>query len=514
MMFVNMFLHDFKGIGVSGSMIALSSIAILLIVLFNLWIYKRVQQRFQFRGRRITVLIFLLFFTTQFMHIWAYDYNKKDITKYTPYFPYYFPTISHGLMLDLHKIAPHFFSKPVYNSEGKVQDILQEKSSKDAIFNYPIFPLQFSDSLNSRPNILLFLTESWRSDMMTQEVTPHIYEFSKNTFNYRNHTSSGNVTVSGLFGLFYGLHASYLSYAQANPFENQSLLTKALQAKGYDIAVYTPSNLDRFALKPMFFGAIKQSHYHFQKSLSAVENDRFVTEALIKDIKRDTLQKPWFKFIFLNASHHNYKYPEEHQIFLPVPTNSEGFIFDKNIDATPFINDYKNSLHYVDALFEEIIKTLKEQRVYDNTLIIVSSDHAEEFNDNRQGYWGHGSNFTKYQTAVPFLLKLPGYDSYKEINTASGHIDLVPTLLTYVLGVQNTIKDFSSGEDLLNLAKRIGFVMTSYVDKGYLIDANVYVNGLSFKSYRRDSIQRNNTHYNYKALHTLRKEETRFLQSK
>ncbi len=512
MMFVNMLVHDFQGIGLSTIMLLVAVFAGLVLIAFNVWMYKLALAKKKFSLIWINSAILTLFLLGQFIHIWAYDYNKKDITKYTPYFPYYFPTISHSLVQDLQKRFPQYFPKPVYNADKKAKDLLRSTASKDAIFKYPSAPLQFTDTSKQKPNILVFLTESWRSDMMTPKVTPHIYNFSRNTYNYLHHTSTGNVTVSGLFGLMYGLHPSYLSYAQADPFENQSILTKALQDQGYDIAVYTPSNLDRFALKAMFFGAIKDSKYHYQKSLSAVENDRYVVDLLKKDIQTDSLQKPWFKFVFLNASHHNYNYPKEHELFLPVPSNSEGFIFDKDIDATPFVNDYKNSLHYVDSLFEEILDVLKDQETFDNTLIVVSSDHGEEFNDNKEGYWGHGSNFTQYQTSVPFLLKLPDSTVYKEITTPSGHIDFVPTILYWVLGVQNKVTDFSSGNDLLHLPNEDrGFIISSYVDKAYVVGANVYTNGISFTSYQRNDIKRKNTVFDYKALNLLREAETRFL---
>ena len=513
MMFVNMLLHDFKGIGLSNSMLFYAILAFTAIIFINFWVYRMVDKKMLFNTIKINILILLVFLINQFTHIWAYDYNQKYITKYTPYFPYYFPTISHSLMGKLQKNFPNQFSKPSYNPDNEAKDILNSGTSSGTIFNYPIKELTVNDTINTKPNILLFLTESWRADMMTKDVTPNIYTFSKSCYNYKNHKSSGNVTVAGLFGLLYGLHPSYLQYAQAEPYKNQTLLTKTLKENDYTISAYTPSNLDRFALKPMFFGHISDNNYIYQISLSTVENDRYVVDALLKDIKKDTLGKPWFKFIFLNASHHSYKYPEEHKLFLPVPDNSEGFVFNKNINSTPFINDYKNSLHYVDSLFEEIYSALKEQGLLENTILIVTSDHAEEFNENNKGYWGHGSNFTKYQTTVPFLLKLPRTNDYKEINQLTGHIDLVPTLLTEALGVKNETSDYSSGVNLLDsLPKNRGLIISSYVDKAYVIKNMVYANGLSFKSYKEDNIDNQNNDFDYNSLKILRLEETKFLK--
>ena len=513
MMFFNMLLHDFKGIGLSFTMVFFSFIAFAIIVWINGWIFKLTLHHKLIKLPVIKIHLFILIFflTGQSLHIWAYDYNKKYITKYTPYFPYFYPTISHITMLKLQKKFPNTFPKPVYNPDNQAKSILSETTDSGTIFNYPIHPLVFPDSISDKPNILFFVTESWRTDMMTPQVTPGIYRFSEHCYNFMNHKSSGNVTVSGLFGLMYGLHASYLQYAQATPYKNQSLLTRALQENGYTISAYTASNLDRFALKPMFFGAIPPSNFTYQKKLSTVANDRYLVDLLIRDIKKDTL-KPWFKFIFLNSSHHSYKYPEEHKIFKPVPGNSEGFVFDKNIDSTPFLNAYKNSLHYVDSLFEDIYQTLEASGNLDNTFIIVTSDHGEEFNDNGVGYWGHGSNFTKYQTTVPLLLKIPHLTTPKKIYSLSSHIDVVPTVLQAVLQVSNPISDFSSGQNLLSLPEQRGLIIRSYVDKAYLIQGQVYANGLSFKSYSQDSITQINTDFDYKDLRILRQEETHFIR--
>ena len=50
---------------------------------------------------------------------------------------------------------------------------------------------------------------------------------------------------------------------------------------------------------------------------------------------------------------------------------------------------------------------MKQRGLLENSVIVITGDHGQEFNDNRRNYWGHSSNFTRYQTGVPLLLVLP-----------------------------------------------------------------------------------------------------------
>ncbi len=513
MMFVNMLLHDFNGIGISTSMIVGAIVIFFLIVSFNIWIFRKLRDNRKFQTKKLNLALLIFFLLGQVVHIWAYEYNQQFITKYTPYFPYYSPITSSSMMKKIKRNFPRIIPAPYEKPNENMSNLLGKNKLSSGMFTYPLKELVLTDTISNKPNVLFFLTESWRFDMLSAKITPNISKLSESSYQFVNHYSGGSVTVSGLFSLMYGLHPSYLKFAQSNPYQYQTIFTKSLKDMGYSIRAYTSSNLDRFALKPMFFGEIKSEDYSNQRSLLTIENDRFVVSKLIEDIQQDTTREPWFKFVFLNASHHNYKYPEEHELFSPVPKNSEGFVFNKDIDSEPFLNDYKNSLHFIDKLFGDIYDALEELGLDKNTIIVITSDHGEEFNDNGEGYWGHGSNFTRYQTSVPLIIKLPQNSEAIRVAKLSGHVDIVPSILNQILKSGQKISDYSSGHDLFNLPEKRGIIMASYMDKAYLIDDKIYSNGLSFKSYYVDDINNENKAFSYDLINQLRQEETVFLKS-
>ena len=103
-------------------------------------------------------------------------------------------------------------------------------------------------------------------------------------------------------------------------------------------------------------------------------------------------------------------------------------------------------------------------------------------NDNNQNFWGHNSNFSKYQTQVPFVVKWNSFGlddkikNQKQIEKLSSHHDLVPTLLTRVFGCKNKISDYSQGKDLFSSLIHPLIPITNYTQKAILDnDENILI---------------------------------------
>jgi arylsulfatase A-like enzyme len=66
---------------------------------------------------------------------------------------------------------------------------------------------------------------------------------------------------------------------------------------------------------------------------------------------------------------------------------------------------YEESIAYMDAQLDVLIDSLDAHGELDNTLIIVTSDHGEEFGEH--GVFGHGFNLHWLPLHVPLLVSLP-----------------------------------------------------------------------------------------------------------
>jgi arylsulfatase A-like enzyme len=91
---------------------------------------------------------------------------------------------------------------------------------------------------------------------------------------------------------------------------------------------------------------------------------------------------------------------------------------------------YDAEIHWVDRHVGEIVAKLKEQGLYENTIIMVVSDHGDEFFDH--GSIGHRSTLLAEQCRIPMVLRVPGVTpAGRRIPAISRIYDVAPTLLDY-----------------------------------------------------------------------------------
>ncbi|MGE0126706.1 MAG: sulfatase [Blastocatellales bacterium] len=70
------------------------------------------------------------------------------------------------------------------------------------------------------------------------------------------------------------------------------------------------------------------------------------------------------------------------------------------------VDAYDGAIAYLDHQLGQLFADLKNRGLYDNTLIIVTSDHGEEFNEH--GLYSHGNSLYLPSVHVPLLITLPG----------------------------------------------------------------------------------------------------------
>lgn len=95
-----------------------------------------------------------------------------------------------------------------------------------------------------------------------------------------------------------------------------------------------------------------------------------------------------------------------------------------------FIRSYVYEIEYLDEHLGRLIGGLKERGLYDDTLIVFTSDHGEEFCEHG-GFW-HGLSLYEEQIAIPLMLKLPGNQNGGKRNPGlARHLDIAPTIASF-----------------------------------------------------------------------------------
>jgi len=139
------------------------------------------------------------------------------------------------------------------------------------------------------------------------------------------------------------------------------------------------------------------------------------------------------------------------------------------------LNDYRNAVHYVDGLLGELLRRMRAAGLLENTIVVVTGDHGEEFNDNHDNTWMHGGNFTQYQTRVPLIVYEPGKPG-RRVSTVTSEVDIAPTILQEALHCGWNERDYSNGFNLFGqLPERRPIVAASYIHHALILGEKVFV---------------------------------------
>lgn len=395
------------------------------------------------RWQYVTSLMVLLLLSSCLM------YGISDVKNYGP-------------ILDSAKVYP-FYKKVTFSGLAKKLGIKATRVSSNqlsvdtSLVRYPLGQVKFNQ-LETPPNIVILVAESLRWDRLTPEIMPNTWRFAQNAYLYNEHYSSGNGTREGLFGLFYGLYGSYWDsflHAQKSP-----LLMDRLQQLGYQFDIRTSASFTYPEFNKTLFSKIPLSQLHEAPSgKTPWENDRDNASSLITALKNRDKNKPFMGFFFFESTHARYSFPDTNIIARPYLQDVNYFEMSR-ASLAPKVdqlkNRYTNSAHWIDIQLGRIYDDLKDQGMLENTIVIVTGDHGEEFME--KGFWGHNSSFVEEQTHTPMVISVPKL-GHREINNVTSHLDVSATLLQ-ILGAPTDTSAYSLGTNMLNPINR-KFVVSS-----------------------------------------------------
>ena len=93
-----------------------------------------------------------------------------------------------------------------------------------------------------------------------------------------------------------------------------------------------------------------------------------------------------------------------------------------------FVSDlYDGEIDFTDRSLARLLDSLETLGLFDDTLIVFTSDHGEEFLDH--GNFGHARTLFDELIRVPMIIKFPHQSEGKVSTHLAGHVDLMPTVL-------------------------------------------------------------------------------------
>jgi len=357
-----------------------------------------------------------------------------------------------------------------------------------------------------KPHIILFSIDTLRADHLGcygyhRQTSPHIDKFARNSFLFVNTISQAPSTATSHMSIFTALTPPAHSVINIDkdgnyrPLNNSIVTLPAiLKNNGYlTVGLHGGGQMDGVngfdrgfdAYIPMFqvWEDPRGIYRSSLEGLSVVKKE--ITNWLRRSQKSN---KPLFLFLHHYICHDPYvKGPgnfRNRYLSQPVPglptvphdVNWDGDFmvsrksFFEKVDGTNpehrehLIALYDGGVCYSDHIFNEVINLFQESGYYDDSLIILTSDHGEEFYEHGENL--HWRLFIE-TLHVPLIMKFPGKSAGgKKIPEPVRSMDIMPTILDYIkIPVPQAIQ----GTSFLPLMVGQGTynpVMKSYAEKG------------------------------------------------
>jgi arylsulfatase A-like enzyme len=326
-----------------------------------------------------------------------------------------------------------------------------------------------------------------------------------NAFSTTNTTDSSLTSIlSGKYPISHGIrtHAEQVTKEVISKFEKSdvAMLQELLNDHGYETV--SIDYLNRFYKKGFqkclpdstrTSSNLKMISKKFFKK--ATKEGEKLTRIAVKNIEElSTKNKPFFLFLHYWDAHIPYDPPKKFLRYFPeyeydhkeelakIIKELAGIWkrrlkkFSKGINRTnQMAARYDASIRYVDEQIGYIVEALQQKNIFDDTLLVLTSDHGESLVEHGIYFDHHG--LYDESIHVPLIIKFPKIYPSKEIDAFVQHTDIVPTILetlhvslTQSFDGLSLMSMINTGDDIRNFI----FAEESYTEQKKCIRTKEY----------------------------------------
>lgn len=269
-----------------------------------------------------------------------------------------------------------------------------------------------------RPNVIVYVVDTLRADHLSlygyeRETSPRLEHFAQDALVYDTAyapTSWTRPSTASLLTGRYPLAHGAIKRADAIA-PDIPMLGELLQAEGYTTAAFS-TNVN---VLPIWGFDRGFDHFYDIDSETWLARSERVNEVVLEHLARNG-KEPFFLYIHTRDPHVPYRPPPPFDTLWPAGE-------DDNV-----VNRYDGEIRANDHFFGELLDALKDQGLYDDALILFTSDHGEEMLD--RGGVGHGYSLFEEVVSIPFVLKYPGnVDGGLRLAGPASLLDVFPTVL-------------------------------------------------------------------------------------
>lgn len=330
----------------------------------------------------------------------------------------------------------------------------------------------------SKKNIIFYFSDQQRWDTVNDEVTPNLMKLASEGVKFENNFTCQPVCGPARACLQTGVYATQCGcYWNGIPLPKDiTPLAHYFNESGYQTAYIGKWHLASDRLPGIGYHCEKtavpkdkQGEYQYWRGADVLEftshgYDGFVFDGegnkidftgyradCINDFALEFLEnrdkeKPFFMFVSQLEPHHQndhhcyegYKETIDNYKDYPIP---EDLSFLKG-DYKEMYPDYMSAINRLDYNVGRLVDKLKELGIYDDTIIIYTSDHGSHFKTRNPEY---KRSCHESATHTPLIIKGGVFEGGKKEERLSSLIDIPPTLLS-LAGIP--IPDSYMGVDL------------------------------------------------------------------
>ena len=318
-------------------------------------------------------------------------------------------------------------------------------SGEKGAFSFWTNPVIYPNE-KSHSQIILISIDTLRADHLgiygyKRDTSPNIDLLAAESAMFANVYASSPWTLSSHVSILTALNSVNHQVYQDTEKMDPDLVTVAemLRVNDYYCSAFTGGGF-----VSSVFGFADGFDSYYERTDEVLLN--IAAELNFRDVARwidSNKNKNYFLFIHTYQLHDPYACPAPYKtMFLSENSkwshiNLNGYLGGKNSifkelpedERQNIIDLYDAEIRYTDEkLIGPLVQKLKDMALYDQTMIIFTSDHGEEFYDH--GGWGHGHNLYDESLKVPLLIKFPEskFMGFKVENIVS-LVDIVPTIL-------------------------------------------------------------------------------------
>ena len=419
----------------------------LMVVLF-VWLYFRSRKEdIKHKSLRTLIITWILFVALGIFAHSLYIFHPHYGVVYALEKTMFTPKKMDSMWPNWTVFHKGFFRKMILDQLTRDSEMKLTKEQEEEIENaYSDHSLRVTGRTASAnvKNVIFILVESYlsvTSDLVIEgkEITPNMNRLKHDSTVYFNSHMRPNVSIGesadGQFIYMAGLLPLH-SEITVSKAKRDTIIGLPEQMKKVfpDLKSYTliPTNPSLWEQQPM------TKAYGFDNLYSMIDyqaeidhdNDGFLTDGMIfkyASYKDKSIQQPFFSLILTMSMHQPYDAFEEH-----------GFeVTDKNLPQR--YKNYLNSCHFFDMQIGKYLEGLKEKGLYDNSLIVIVSDH-----DARPRYLDMEG---KISDDIPIYIINGGFDPSTAWDGECNQLDVYTTILD-IMGVDSKWRGL--GHTLLN----------------------------------------------------------------